>query len=245
MQNLLYDKAVALEMVFVLGTDGRSFLFGNNGERQAVNIKDFFLAKFQVTQAVWKYVMNEDDSRFDNKGDNLPATNLSWTDITTKGGFLARLNNSDIIKELCAQLQGKNKMAAFRLPSETEWEYAARGGDNWGDNFVFAGSNDPNKVAWYKENSDNHTWPVGQKAPNQLGLYDMCGNIWEWCEDYHTRDASLIPKDGSPFLYGGTDRVLRGGCHHNMAVHCTSTKRYEIIPEAADGCIGLRLAMSL
>lgn len=243
MNNLVYKKAPGLEMVFVEGTDGRSFLFGTGNNKQPINIKNFFIAKFTVTQALWKHVMNEDDSRFRFKGDENPAEHVSWFNITGKDAFLEKINSSGIIPEMRKQLPA-NARPVFRLPSETEWEYAARGGDNWADNFIFSGSNNADDVAWFLENSGKHTSPVGLKAPNQLGIHDMCGNVWEWCQDYHVRDTNFIPRDGSPFLLQGTDRVLRGGCHHNGAVHCTATKRYEIIPGAADECIGFRLALS-
>ncbi|MEP7348020.1 MAG: SUMF1/EgtB/PvdO family nonheme iron enzyme, partial [Gemmatimonadaceae bacterium] len=83
------------------------------------------------------------------------------------------------------------------------------------------------------------------KAPNQLGIYDMSGNVWEWCRDSFTRDTSMIPADGTPFLSDNSDRILRGGCHHNWAMHCTVSKRYEIVSEHHDECVGFRLALSV
>jgi formylglycine-generating enzyme len=134
---------------------------------------------------------------------------------------------------------------AFRLPSETEWEYAARGGPHWLDGFRFSGSDDVDSVAWYDRRHGDHTQRVAQKAPNQLGVHDMSGNIWEWCQDVFTRDVATIPSDGRPFVGPGDDRVLRGGCFHNWAVHCTVSKRYEIAHDYHDGCIGFRLVFSV
>ncbi len=237
------NKAHEFEMIPVEGTNGRSFLFGTGGEKQPIHIKDFFIAKYPVTQALWRYVMAEDESRFRFKEDENPAEHVSWNDITDKGGFLDRVNKGDILQEIRKQLPGKTK-AMFRLPSETEWEYAARGGDNWASNLIFSGSNNADEVVWYEKNSGKHTWPVGQKAANQLGIHDMCGNVWEWCQDSFVSDTGFIPKDGTPYAGKSNDRILRGGCHHNGAVHCTATKRYEIISSAADECIGFRLALS-
>jgi formylglycine-generating enzyme len=135
-------------------------------------------------------------------------------------------------------------IARLRLPSETEWEYAARGGQHWSEGFGFSGSDDIETVAWYDRRHGDHTQPVALKMPNQLGIYDMSGNIWEWCQDVFTRDLARIPEDGTPCLGPGDERVLRGGCFHNWAIHCTVSKRYEIAHEYHDGCIGFRLAIS-
>jgi formylglycine-generating enzyme required for sulfatase activity len=161
----------------------------------------------------------------------------------------------------------------FRLPSETEWEYAARGGPHWPDGFAFSGSNDPDAVAWYGPRwtrahdaiasvlgprlgwrvvgqlrigmrKPTRTHAVATKAPNQLGLYDMSGNVWEWCQDVCTDDLNTVPGDGAPYLGAGAERRLRGGCHHNWDLHCTVTWRYGIEPGAHDGCIGFRLALA-
>jgi sulfatase modifying factor 1 len=247
MRNIKYkfppdNPMYELEMVFVEGTNNKPFLFGVEDNKQEININDFFMAAFPVTQGLWKHVMGNDANRSMAKDDNRPVEHVSWNDITGTGGFLEKINAGNILSEINKQFSTTEKLH-FRLPSETAWEYAARGGKHWKDNFMHSGSNDPDKVAWYKNNSGNETHPVGQKAPNQLGIYDMNGNTWEWCEDYFIRDTNYIPKDGSPFLDGGSDRVLRGGCHHNGDIHCRVSNRYEIIPDAADGCIGFRLVL--
>jgi formylglycine-generating enzyme required for sulfatase activity len=143
-----------------------------------------------------------------------PVESVSWDDITGPAGFLSRLNRA--------------QSTPFRLLSETEWEYADRGGPHWRDGFRYAGSNDIDEVAWYDRNSRRHIHPVARKAPNQLGIYDMSGNVWEWCQDSFVRDTNRIPADGSPFLGTAAERVLRGGCYHNWSIHCTASKRYEI-----------------
>jgi sulfatase modifying factor 1 len=99
-------------------------------------------------------------------------------------------------------------------------------------------------VAWYDRRDGDHTHDVAQKQPNQLGLFDLSGNIWEWCQDSFTRDVMQIPDDGSAFVREVDERVLRGGCFHNWAMHCTVFKRYEIAHDAHDGCIGFRIALS-
>lgn len=176
-----------------------------------------------------------------NRGPSLPLENVSWNALSRPDGFLQRINEGPAASTVLAQLEGAH---SFRLPSETEWEYAARGGAHWPDALRFSGSDDIDAVAWYDRRHGDHTQPVALKAPNQLGIYDMSGNVWEWCQDVFTRDLNKIPTDGTPWEGAGDERVLRGGCFHNWAVHCTVSKRYEIAPDFHDGCIGFRLVVA-
>jgi formylglycine-generating enzyme required for sulfatase activity len=229
-------------MVFVGGTNANRFLFGAGSDAKEININDFFISKFTVTQLLYEHIMGFNPAN--NKGSNIPVECVSYDDIVMENGFLEKINLSTIKNEIGGEFESISSLQ-FRLPSETEWEYAAKGGVHWRDNFIYSGSNNIDEVAWYKDNSLDESEPVGQKKPNQLGIYDMSGNVWEWCRDYFHRDTSKIPKDGSPCLETSADRVLRGGCFHNWAVHCTATKRYEIMPEYKDPCISFRLVLSL
>lgn len=240
-------------MVFVKGTGDNAYLFGDDLKLN-IRINDFLISKYLATQRLWEYVMKINPAAA--KGSNKPAETVSFDDITSDNGFLEKLKELDETKEtIPAGL-------FFRLPSETEWEYAARGGVHWKDGFHFSGSNDINTVGWYENNAGKITDPailrqlkntekgtetheVGLKIPNQLGIHDMSGNVWEWCQDYFQRDAYKIPLDGTPCQIESPERVLRGGCHHNWAIHCTVYKRYEIAPNFADGCIGFRIAASI
>ena len=185
------------------------------------------------------------------------------------GGFLDRINAGEALTSVASN----DPNLRFRLATETEWEYAARGGPHWRDDFAFSGSNDPDVVAWYGPRwgradqslakvlgwpagwrvanrlrkllpSHTRTHPVATKAPNQLSLYDMSGNVWEWRQDACTDDLEALPGDGRPYEGPGTERRLRCGCHHNWDLHCRVWWRYGIQPDAHDGCIGLRLALA-
>jgi formylglycine-generating enzyme required for sulfatase activity len=225
------------EMVFVRGTHGRPFPFGVQAGGRPVEIQDFFIGTVPVTEGFWTHVMGTDDRAAEPALD-LPKVNVSWDQITQPGGFLDRINQSSARTTILAEMTPHN--GAFRLPSETEWEYAARGGQHWPDGFNFSGSGDIDTVAWYSRKHGDHTQPVARKAPNQLGIFDMSGNVWEWCHDVFTSDLARIPQDGTPFIGAGNERILRGGCFHNWAIHCTVSKRYQIERQFHDGCIGFR-----
>lgn len=240
------DIGYHFPMVFVKGSGDSAFLFNNAVD---VNIPDFYISKYTVTQKLWEYIMGDNPANV--KGADRPAEEVSFNDIMRSGGFMNRLN------ELNGKKYQLDKKYIFRLPSETEWEYAASGGIHWKDGFLFSGSNDIDAVAWYGQNSGPFRDPdieskgrnmhgtqpheVGLKQPNQLGIFDMSGNVWEWCEDYYQPDIHKIPVDGTPYPGTTDSRVLRGGCHHNWAIHCTVTKRYQIEPQFKDGCIGFRI----
>lgn len=231
----------AFELVHVRGTHGEPYAFGEPPTNLLVDVPDFFIATVPVTQRLWSHIMGPDSNPALNRGPDLPLENASWDELKKPGGFLQRLNESSLTAAIHEQIA---EAYEFRLPSETEWEYAARGGPHWSDAFRFSGSNDVEKVAWYDRRHGDHTQPVARKAPNQLGIFDLSGNVWEWCEDAFIRDVKSIPNDGTPFVGPSEDRVLRGGCFHNWAMHCTVSKRYEIARDFHDGCIGLRVVLS-
>jgi formylglycine-generating enzyme len=228
-------------LVPVRGTRGESYDFGDSPHVLAVEVPDFFIGSVTVTQEFWSHIAGPESNPAVHRGRDLPVENVSWDSLTMAGGFFERLNASATAATLRQQVGLRH---VFRLPTETEWEYAARGGPHWRDGFRYSGGNDVDAVAWYDRRHGDHTQPVGRKAPNQLGIYDMSGNVWEWCQDSFSRDVNVIPADGSAYEGPSGDRVLRGGCFHNWAAHCTVSKRYEIGHDFHDGCIGFRVVMS-
>lgn len=188
-----------------------------------VTLSSYYICKYEVTQALWRAVMGSNPSNF--KGDNLPVECVSWNDCQT---FINRLNS----------YTGRN----FRLPTEAEWEFAARGG-NYSRHYKYSGSNYIGDVAWYDDNSGNRTHPVGTKQPNELGLYDMSGNVYEWCNDWYGSYSSYSQSDPTG-PNSGSNRVLRGGSWCNCARFCRSSLRINNAPGGSSGGLGLRLALS-
>lgn len=218
------------EMVFVAGgtfTMGCTFEQGvecgfDEKPTHEVQLTGFNISKYEVTQSLWRQVMGNNPSRF--KGDNLPVENVSWDDIQI---FLQRLNSQT----------GKS----YRLPTEAEWEYAARGG-NQGQQSQFSGGFEVTTVAWCITNSKNTTHAVGGKQPNELGLYDMSGNVWEWCSDYYgtyVNSRQVNPKGAKK----GTARVLRGGCYTGIIQQCRVAARKSLYSGSKDYMTGFRLAL--
>ncbi|MBO4245005.1 MAG: formylglycine-generating enzyme family protein [Bacteroidales bacterium] len=192
-----------------------------------VSVGDFYIGETEVTQGLWKAVMGDNPS-YESRGigDNLPVNYVSWNDCQE---FIKKLN------------QKTDK--TFRLPTEAEWEYAARGG-NKSKGFKYSGSNIIGDVAWYDGNSNSKVHPVKSKTQNELGLYDMSGNVWEWCQDCWDGSANYntTPRDGSANS-SGSNRVLRGGSWFNRAWSCRSADRYYYDPDYRINSHGFRLAL--
>ena len=224
-------NGVEIEMIAV---EGGTFTMGATSEQgsdadddesptHSVTLSGFYIGKTEVTQAQWKAVMGSNPSSF--KGDEMPVENVSWNDCQT---FITKLN----------QLTGKK----FRLPTEAEWEYAARGGKS-SKGYKYAGSNYATDVAWYGSNSGDKTHPVGTKQANELGLYDMSGNVWEWCQDwYDSYSSSAQTNPTGPS--SGSARVGRGGSWGNVAWYCRVSIRNYYTPYYRYSRLGLRLALS-
>ena len=224
---------VLFDMVWV---EGGTFRMGATSEQgsdawidekpvHSVTLSRYYIGKTEVTQALWKAVMGSNPSKF--KGDNLPVEWVSWDDCQE---FIRKLN----------ALTGQH----FRLPTEAEWEFACRGGNN-SRGYKYSGSNYIDNVAWYWDNSGKKTHPVATKSPNELGIYDMSGNVWEWCSDWYgdySSGAQTNPK-GPYDEWDRVHRVLRGGSWNIYASFCRSSTRGGSSSDNRNGNVGLRLSL--
>ena len=198
----------------------------NEKPQHEVQIRQFYMMTTEVTQRQWARVMDSNPSHF--RGDNLPVECVCWDSVQA---FIRKLNT---------MYPGRR----YRLPSEAEWEYACRAHTATG----FCSGNkdsDLDRVGWFKENSAESTHPVGEKEPNSWGLYDMHGNVWEWCEDRYHDSYDNAPSDGRVDS-SGTDarRVVRGGSSVSSAEECRACNRLGVHRLYHGGIIGFRLVFS-
>ena len=248
-ETVAYDDAYAdstadlslQEMWEMVEVEGGTFTMGATSEQGSdawenekpahqVTLNTFSIGKYEVTQDLWQEIMGSNPSNF--KGDNLPVENVSWDDCQE---FLRKLNAR---KGEFGFTDGRT----FRLPTEAEWEYAARGG-KLSKGFRYSGSNNLGDVAWYWDNSGGKTHPVGTKQPNELGIYDMSGNVDEWCQDWYggySSGAQTNPQGPA----SGSDRVRRGGSWNSFAQDSRVAYRRSILtPEPRSNYLGLRLVL--
>lgn len=222
-------NGVTFTMVYV---KAGSFYMGSNesSDEKPIHLvtlsRDYYIGRFPVTQELWRAVMGA-DAICNFRGDKLPVESVSWEECQVFVQRLSQLTDRD-----------------FRLPTEAQWEFAARGGVE-SKGYKYAGSNNLDEVAWYTENSGGKTHEVGTKQPNELGIYDMSGNVWEWCLDwysssYPTASPVTDPKGSS----SGNCRVYRGGSWGNLAAICRAAFRHYLTPSNRCSDLGLRLALA-
>jgi formylglycine-generating enzyme len=238
-QQLLPNSKVSFNMVHIKG--GRFDMGGESWRDDAlpihtVELSDYWIGQFPVTQEVWEAVMGmKNKSRF--RGKLRPVDIVSWEDIDTV--FLPRINalTQDVRPE----------GTVYQLPTEAQWEFAARGGEQ-SMVFDYAGGNKLDDVGWYAENGFGETKPVGLKLYNELGLYDMSGNVWEWCRDWYSDDyykeckaAGVVMNPPGPEK--GDSRVLRGGSWYYDPRHCRVSYRFIARPATRVNVIGFRLVL--
>lgn len=250
---------------FCMGSDkARDPNAGNDEMLHKVSLSPFYIGEHPVTQDLWATVMKEHPSPAHFKGDRRPVEQVSWFDAAV---FCNRLSvdtgktpcyciNSEVYGLSDAKHWDLPNTGAvvcdfqadgYRLPTEAEWEYAARGGsDPLFSYMVYAGSDHIDQVGWYEGNSGNSTRDTGLLLPNALGLYDMSGNVLEWCKDwygsdYYEKSPPIDPKGPE----NGAYRVLRGGSCFREAHHCRSAYRFSLGPGSRDRFFGFRLALSL
>ena len=233
-QSTMSPESASIELVFVKGgcyDMGDTFGGGIFGERPVhkVCVDDFSIGKYEVTQGQWKAIMGSNPSYFNNCGDTCPVETVSWNDIRE---FIKRLNSRT----------GKS----YRLPTEAEWEYAARSG---GKKEKYSGTSsytDLGNYAWHSSNSGGKTHPVGQKKPNSLGLYDMSGNAWEWCSDWYDKKYYYnSPKDNPKGPSSGDYTALRGGAWDSTPRGIRAAYRGYHSQSSRGYYLGFRLASSL
>ena len=225
-----YVNGLSFEMVYVEGGSfdmGATYEQGSDADSDekpvhSVTLDGYYIGKCEVTQELWEAVMGSNPSYF--KGAQNPVEKVSWNDCLE---FISMLN----------RLTGRT----FRLPTEAEWEYAARGG-NQSLHYKYSGSNNIDEVAWYDNNSGSTTHEVGTKSPNELGIYDMSGNVYEWCSDWYggySAGAQTNPQGPS----SGSRRVLRGGGWFFNARGCRVSLRFYYGPSVSNYSGGLRLVL--
>ena len=205
------------------GDNYDSEAYSDESPVHSVTLSDYYIGETEVTQELWQAVMGSNPSNFIFS--LKPVENVSWNSCQQ---FITRLNN----------FTGKN----FRLPTEAEWEYAARGG-NKSNGYKYSGSNTIGNVAWHSSNSSSTTHVVKTKQANELGIYDMSGNVWEWCQDWYGSYSSGSQTNPTGPT-SGSDRVRRGGGTYSDARNCRVSDRASFGPNNRDDGLGLRLSLS-
>ena len=197
----------------------------NENPVHEVTLSNYYIGKFEITQREWRTIMGDelDWPEQYGRGDDFPAYNVSRTDALR---FVERLSAMTRLP--------------FRLPTEAQWEYAARGGNN-SQHYRYSGSNDVDEVAWHKENANGSLHPVGGKLSNELGLHDMSGSLWEWCLDTYGPYPSTPQTD--PLADSGSPFVLRGGAWTYFPTYCRVTCRDSFSGNDASVSVGFRVAM--
>ena len=213
---------------FTMGPNAKQEADARDWEKPAHQVtltKSYMIGETEVTQELWVAVMGENPSM--TEGENLPVECVSWN---LSHEFISRLN--------------KITGLAFSLPSEAQWEFAAMGG-NLSQGCMYPGSDNLDDVAWYQDNSGNTVHPVAQKKPNELGIYDMAGNVWEWCEDYYRGAYPSAEPQTDPLETAKSDNIIRrGGCWGGFAYFCRHSFRAGLGPSLGGNNCGLRIVLN-
>lgn len=243
-----FENMVAVKGgVFVIGNsknegEGYSHRMFRDKPAHQVTVQDFYVSKYEVTQDLFEKIMGRNPSRF--KGAKRPVESVTWYEAVE---FCNRLSKRDGLTP-CYSITGVDVTCDFsadgyRLLTEAEWEYAARGGHLSVSDYLYAGSNNAEDVAWNSNNSDGETHDVGQKQPNELGLYDLSGNVSEWCWDWfaaYQSEAVELPAGPN----NGTERVERGGNWRFSEIIDKNTRRHFVPPDQSYHRLGFRIGRS-
>ena len=259
-----YETPTPGAMVSVQGGtfDMTDYSYNQAGDTVSVTVSDFSIGKYPVTQKEWSDIIGSNPSSGNGIGDNLPVYNLSWFEI------LKYCNMRSVAEGLtpCYSIAGSTDVLdwpvlpnfssdisfpvwnavvcnwsadGYRLPTEAEWEYAARGGLNWTDDYTYSGSDIIDEIAWYSQNSNNLAHAIGTKLPNQLGIYDMSGNLYEFCWDWYAPYTDNVTDPLGPA--SGDMRMVRGGSWMSIEENCVVSGRYREYPVSITNYNGFRI----
>lgn len=247
----------------LIEVEGGRFMMGSEGNKKEkliheVELSSFLMGKYPVTQELWETVMGNNPSKF--KDLNRPVEQVSWYQVTEFCNVLSKqLGKEQVYKGSGENIEIDYSANGFRLPTEAQWEYAARGGKQQED-YTYSGGNDAHLVGWYDENSHDETKPVGLKQPNGLGLHDMSGNVWEWCNDWYQegykkqnkgiekvmswlKTKETLEQHNPTEPEKGTYRVLRGGSWFDYPRYMRVAFGYSFTPGHWFSSIGFRLCL--
>jgi sulfatase modifying factor 1 len=246
---------------FMVKVEGGTFKMGSKNSDNAadndeqkehtVTVKDFEICKFEVTVWQWKEYVKANKLKMPVKPvwgwqDNYPINNLTWNEVIDYCNWLSKKENLDPVYTQ----QGPNVSCDFtkngyRLPTEAEWEYAAKGGKKSKET-RYSGSNNPNQIAWHKANSKASPHTIGTKLPNELGIYDMSGNVWEWCWDWYNKDYYTIEDNKNPKgPVMGERKSVRGGSWDSKLNYMRPANRISTLPSKTHEFYGFRVARSI
>jgi sulfatase modifying factor 1 len=261
-----FDLILVKAGSFIMGSEGANAVSAENPEHIVQLTDDYYMSEYPVTQEVWEAVSKYGLPKQTFTGGKRPITNVSWIDIfegnqkeNGQDSFLKQLNATPFSADVQSLFTDLN--LSFNLPTEAQWEYAAKGGhlspqENLEDTTTealytpYSGSKKLKEVAWFGTNSHQETKNVGQKKANELGLYDMTGNVWEWCYDWFSSDFYKKSKEENmvnPFNSqdgSGRFRVIRGGSWRFAPQSCRVSYRYSSLPSSRVNFIGFRLVLS-
>ncbi|HEY9055499.1 MAG TPA: SUMF1/EgtB/PvdO family nonheme iron enzyme, partial [Rectinemataceae bacterium] len=248
-KSLFETIALHPQLVEMVSVSGGTFMMGSNegysDEKPVhqVTVSSFMIGRYEVTQEQYQKVMGTNPSKFTSGSEapRRPVEQVSWYDAVAFCNKLSELEGLQKVYTITGtNVQADFSRNGYRLPTEAEWEYAARGGSQ-SKGYTYSGSNSIDSVAWYSNNSGSSTHAVGTKAPNELGLYDMSGNVWEWCWDWYKNSYdSWAQKDPMGASSGG-GRVLRGGCWGDSPSNLRSAYRGGLSPGNRYNILGFRL----
>ena len=234
---------------FSMGTEKNPYIETDEQLAHEVTVNDFEIGKFEVTIYEWELYTRDQKLKFPNiryVSKQSPIHSISWVDAVNYCNWLSKKNGlKPVYKIVNREYVCDFNANGYRLPTEAEWEFAAKGGNVTKD-FKYSGHDRSDVIAWYKKNSDGGTHPVGTKLANELGIYDMSGNVWEWCWDWYNKDFYLTESGDNPKgPERGTERCLRGGSWDSSQYSLRSANRLKDTPYKKTEFYGFRLARTV